>query len=982
MRRWLKNTALSVIATVISLGAITGPVFATATNPNTTTTPNTSTTTPSTTTTPDTTTNPTTTTPGTTTTPSTGTTAPNTSTTTPNTTTSPNNTSTNAEESTEEEVEDINEAEQEEAPTCYDQVGGLGWLICPGVGVLANIIDGAYNILDILLRVDPIPDDPNSPIHVVWDYARGITNLIFVIFFLVIIFSHLTGIGINNYGIKRMLPRLVVAAILINLSYTICTLAVDLSNILGIALRNVFLNIQTAAIANGTINEYVSGVSTAGIVATILGVGTIGTATALTFGGSVFGLIWLLIPIILSGAIAIISAIITMAARQALIFLLVMIAPLAFVCYLLPNTEKWFNSWYKLFSRMIFFYPIFSVLYGASQLAGFITISSATNWIGVILGIAIQVLPLFFSIPLLRMSGTILGGIDGFIRRTTDPAANALRRRAAEGQALSRARQLSSTNNLPTNRLARWLEQRRVDREFDLNTMLADNKDTYLTRSMTSMIRGNDRKSVDARGSRYYEMISRKIANENARARFDTDMDEGFDNGSAVGPLGLHHLNHLSNNRIARANATFGEQVIEGEIVKARQQSVARENMHKRATRIRDELSDESQRASSEIHKQITEAFRLDNNPAADTEEALAVQRSVSQVLANAISQKRRVDSDLKSNYLELYDDAPAGSYIRKQLIDSFKNNDYNSASAAILTMAKRGDHDQIIRELVEHSGEISNNYAMQKVMADTCSSLKSENLYVWAWAKANMMRKSMSEENGNDPSKNIASYIDFETFLGGGRMAGDGDDPRVLDRIQKTSLQQIFNDLSSWAPVATQDRTVFKEVFKLTKEGVIPMGTDRNGNAVFPLLIPDKHFRSAGVSGMMDGEQLAMHDRILVGGFDLAAQKAGQRQDQWFYDNQAAIENQIRIYLRDMSTGQLATSKSNTILNINGALLEMHPEQAQQGTLNGAPIQVSTILLDALQGKITAIQKPNYSGQRNSMNVGLCEMLGIPLDN
>ena len=107
-----------------------------------------------------------------------------------------------------------------------------------------------------------------SPIHVVWTYLRNITNIIFVIFFLIVIYSQITGIGISNYGIKRTLPRIIIAAILVNLSYLICILAVDVSNILGVGFRGIFESIQADAIANSTISEAAASTSVAGIVAT------------------------------------------------------------------------------------------------------------------------------------------------------------------------------------------------------------------------------------------------------------------------------------------------------------------------------------------------------------------------------------------------------------------------------------------------------------------------------------------------------------------------------------------------------------------------------------------------------------------------------------------------------------------------------------------------------------------------------------------
>jgi hypothetical protein len=191
----------------------------------------------------------------------------------------------NPENNTEETSNDENNNE-----TCYDQVGGIGWLICPGTSFLANVIDGAYDILENLIKVNPISTDNSAPIHVVWTYLRNLTNMVFVVFFLVVIYSQITGVGISNYGIKRTLPRIIIAAILVNLSYIICVLAVDISNILGVGFRGLFQSIQADAIANATISEAAASTSVAGIVATILGVGTIGTIGALTIAGGWTGL--------------------------------------------------------------------------------------------------------------------------------------------------------------------------------------------------------------------------------------------------------------------------------------------------------------------------------------------------------------------------------------------------------------------------------------------------------------------------------------------------------------------------------------------------------------------------------------------------------------------------------------------------------------------------------------------------------------------
>ena len=70
---------------------------------------------------------------------------------------------------------------------------------------------------------------------------RDFANIIFIIGFLIIVFSQLTSFGVSNYGIKRLLPKIIIAAILVNVSFYICAIAVDLSNILGNSLRGILM---------------------------------------------------------------------------------------------------------------------------------------------------------------------------------------------------------------------------------------------------------------------------------------------------------------------------------------------------------------------------------------------------------------------------------------------------------------------------------------------------------------------------------------------------------------------------------------------------------------------------------------------------------------------------------------------------------------------------------------------------------------------
>lgn len=362
-----------------------------------------------------------------------------------------------------------NPGTEDQPNTCEDQVGALAWIVCPTTGVIAKFIDAIYNVVDGLSVVPPLSMEADSPIYLVWQYARNITNIVFVIFLLIVIYSQLTGFGINNYGVKRILPRLIIAVVLVNLSFVICSLAVDLSNIIGSTLREFFTGIQQSVIANGQASE-IANVPLGEIITSIIsGVGIAGIAIGATGGGA--ALFWMLLPVLLGAVIAIVSGLLTIAARQALVALLIMVSPLAFVAYLLPNTEKWFQKWKQLLFQMLIFYPMFSFLFGASQLAGWALITSAHDGFGLILGIAVQIFPLVFSWSLMKMSGTILGTLNAGLRRLAAPAERGIAGWSLSHKELNRQRYLANSM-MPGAKLRRYLDYRRELRELDTKNSL------------------------------------------------------------------------------------------------------------------------------------------------------------------------------------------------------------------------------------------------------------------------------------------------------------------------------------------------------------------------------------------------------------------------------------------------------------------------------------------------------------------------------
>lgn len=330
----------------------------------------------------------------------------------------------------------------QEPVTCTSQIGAVGWIICPTTGLLAKGIDALYGVIENLLSVKPLEMGRNSPVYQVWAYMRNLANICFIIFLLVIIYSQITGLGINNYGIKKSLPRLIITAIIVNFSFLFCAIAVDISNIIGNGLKDLLAGITDSAISTGTIDPS----KNTGFYAlfTTIAAGGIGATILLAFPGGPLGLLLAIIPIIIGGIISVVIGLLVLGLRQALVVFLVAVSPVAFVLYILPNTEKHFQKWKNYFAQMLFFYPMFSMLFGVTKLASMIFITSATTPFGIIIGVAIQVLPLFLAANLMQLSGTALGGISSKLNGLGNKASVGVAKSIAPLQELQRQKSIEN----------------------------------------------------------------------------------------------------------------------------------------------------------------------------------------------------------------------------------------------------------------------------------------------------------------------------------------------------------------------------------------------------------------------------------------------------------------------------------------------------------------------------------------------------------
>lgn len=341
--------------------------------------------------------------------------------------------------------------EAEEDP-CNGTAGSLGWILCPVLNMISRGVDEIYDgyVQKQFLEINSTNLDPDteqgSKVYLAWGTIRNIANIIFVILFMLVLFSQFTGVGLTNYGIKKMLPKLIIVSVLVNISFLLCQFAVDLSNILGYTMNSLFDSLGgTVSGLGGSFNSGSGAV--AGWVSTL----------GLAIGASTVGA-WLptFLLAMLSAAISVFFGAIILAARQAGIYILIVLAPVAIVCYALPNAKKMFDRWFKIFTALLLVFPITGALMGGGNFASAIILGSGGFFLTLV-GMLLRVVP-FFMIPGLVKNamaglGNVGAKIAGIGGRVGGTGTGALRKsdgfqRFAEGTERLQARGINAKNRL------------------------------------------------------------------------------------------------------------------------------------------------------------------------------------------------------------------------------------------------------------------------------------------------------------------------------------------------------------------------------------------------------------------------------------------------------------------------------------------------------------------------------------------------------
>ncbi|HET8991866.1 MAG TPA: MFS transporter [Candidatus Saccharimonadales bacterium] len=295
------------------------------------------------------------------------------------------------------------------SPTCESEGDPFDYLLCPIFNSVAHVSSWIFtNIVQPWLATSPISTNSTDPIYQAWSNFRVYGDIFLVIALLVIVFGQSIGGGlIDAYTAKKVLPRLLAAAVLINISIYIVAALVDISNIIGGSIGAIItapLNGSGAFIIHPSFIQIgkVIGISLAAGWAGLI----IGLVKLFSFSGGTGIFAWLGLFVLMPMAFGIIATFLSLVIRKGIILALVLVSPFAFALYCLPNTENVFRRWWKLLLEMLMIYPIVVVIFAISDVLSVTTAGGSGNsGLADIVSFVLQFLPLMFVPMAFKLAG-------------------------------------------------------------------------------------------------------------------------------------------------------------------------------------------------------------------------------------------------------------------------------------------------------------------------------------------------------------------------------------------------------------------------------------------------------------------------------------------------------------------------------------------------------------------------------------------------
>lgn len=266
------------------------------------------------------------------------------------------------------------------------------------VSVLVMMIVGAIDLMVISFLVNIVQYNNfiNEPSIVqAWVIVRDLCNMFFILILLVVAFA--TILRIESYQWKKILPKLLIMAVLINFSRTICGLIIDASQIMMMTFTSTF----------GSGGNFVDMTQMAKYF------------TGVTFDrfthedwsvlNVVVGLMVGIMFLIISG-IVLVVAMAVFFMRIVMLWIYIVLSPLAFLAAAFPSGQKYATQWWSEFIKYIINGPVLAFFIWMALMTSKINITFFTGEARQCFGDS-EIMCMENFMPFILSIGMLVGGL-------------------------------------------------------------------------------------------------------------------------------------------------------------------------------------------------------------------------------------------------------------------------------------------------------------------------------------------------------------------------------------------------------------------------------------------------------------------------------------------------------------------------------------------------------------------------------------------
>lgn len=302
-----------------------------------------------------------------------------------------------------------------------DCVTGLFQIIAYVFSFIGGILFALANyITQFVLNLNfQVMSKDNSIVQIGWSIVRDVANLGFVLVIIVIAFVTILRIGEEQYGVKKLLPKLIAAAILVNFSLTIAGVIINFSDTVTYyfmqrvdASGNVMRFTQQLANAFGPQKFFLGDENPpppnpeeeVGALASF-GVAVLSSITSLIF----------VVVFTFIAAFVMLTLAFMLLMRYLWLTFLLILSPLIWLFWVIPVLQPKFSQWWNKFLQWVFFAPAVSFFMFLSLVSlEFIGKQKATltTVAGSFFGIASVLQPVMVQgAQMIIIAGIMIGGI-------------------------------------------------------------------------------------------------------------------------------------------------------------------------------------------------------------------------------------------------------------------------------------------------------------------------------------------------------------------------------------------------------------------------------------------------------------------------------------------------------------------------------------------------------------------------------------------